>query len=253
MRDTLTALQSRVAAAGRPLTVSLYGSAAVGQTIRRAVSDTATLRDLVRFEAFISSSQFRTANELHGLRWETPEWLVAEPTDVVLNTSESSRRAITDALSALGLAGRTVEVFGALGKPAVADSSEEHPILRFPGRAGYEYLPYLPELGPIAEAGTLEHAYKEFRVLMPKAIHPYSKGDACGQCSLRGICDGFHADYADIFGFDEAVAQHLDRPVYDPCYYAGEQVKVVEAQEFDWALPEGHPLRERKTAKTAAA
>ena len=41
-----------------------------------------------------------------------------------------------------------------------------------------------------------DDAYKEFRILMPKVIHPYAKGEACIQCSLRGICDGFHKDYA---------------------------------------------------------
>ena len=90
----------------------------------------------------------------------------------------------------------------------------------------------------------LEQAYKEFRVLMPKAIHPYAKGEACGQCSLRGICDGFHADYADIFGFGEAGAITLQAPTFDPCYYAADQLKVVEAQEYGWALPKGHPLAE---------
>jgi hypothetical protein len=106
-------------------------------------------------------------------------------------------------------------------------------------QSGYEYLPYLPELGPVAGASPLELAYKEFRILMPKVMHPYAKEDACAACSLRGICDGFHRDYAEFFGFGEAASQHLPAAVFDPRHYSCEQMKVVEAQEFDWALPAG--------------
>jgi hypothetical protein len=59
---------------------------------------------------------------------------------------------------------------------------------------------------------------------------------------LNGICDGFHEDYAEIFGFGEAEAQTLPQPVYAPTHYSREQLKVVERQEYDWALPADHPL-----------
>ena len=77
----------------------------------------------------------------------------------------------------------------------------------FRAAIGYEYSSTCRSSAPFENGGTLEHAYKEFRVLMPKVIHPYTKGEACTQCSLRGICDGFHKDYAEIFGFDEATSQ----------------------------------------------
>jgi hypothetical protein len=85
----------------------------------------------------------------------------------------------------------------------------------------------------------LDKAYKEYRVLMPKVLHPYAKEGACRSCSLVGICDGFHRDYAEFFGFDEARSQRLPAAVFDPCHYSCEQLKVVEAQEYDWALPSG--------------
>jgi len=247
---TLDVLEDRVKRIG-PLTVSLYGSVAVGNAIREAVRSRPSLKAKVTFGAFISSAQYRTAATLHGLPWRTPDTLSASPAHVILNTSESSRAAISDVLIGQGLAAYTIEVFGQLGKAPVAADDEEHPILRFAGRAGYQYVPYLPELGPMPDSSLLEKAYKEFRVIMPKTMHPYAKGEECAKCSLRGICDGFHRDYAEIFGFAEATSQP-GSPVTHPCYYAQDQLKVVEQQEYDWALPEGHPLRLRLSVRAVA-
>ena len=248
---TLDAIDARVAVAG-PQTVALFGSATVGRAIREAAKSRRGLNGRLTFAAFISSAQYRGASEIDGLRWETPEWLADNPTDIVLNTSESSRGAITAALKAVGLESRAIEVFGQVGKRPAAPSEDETPLLRFPGRDGYEYFQYLPELAPFENGGTVEHAYKEFRVLMPKVIHPYTKGEACTQCSLRGICDGFHKDYAEIFGFDEATSQ--DGPaVVHPCHYSNDQLKVVEAQEYDWALPPGYkPAGDQVPAQAVA-
>jgi pyruvate-formate lyase-activating enzyme len=247
---TLDALEDRVTRSG-PLTVSLYGSVAIGSAIREAVRARPSLHANISFDAFISSAQFRTADTLQGLPWRTPETLSASPTHVVLNTSESSRAVITEVLKGQGLAAYTIEVFGQLGKTPIAADGEEHPILRFAGRAGYEYAPYLPELGPMPDSSVLEKAYKEFRVIMPKTMHPYAKGEECSACSLRGICDGFHRDYAEIFGFAEAISQP-GPAVTHPCHYAQDQLKVVEEQEYEWALPKGHPLQLRLPAQAVA-
>ena len=102
-------------------------------------------------------------------------------------------------------------------------------------------------------ASVLEQAYKEYRVLMPKTIHPYAKGEACHECSLQGICDGFHKDYAEIFGFDEATRQDVGETVSDPIHYAGDQMKVVEQEEYDWALPAGHRPVSADTVEAEAA
>lgn len=242
VRATVDRLEARAAESQSPLTASLYGSVAVGLAIMHAAAERDALRDRLSFVAFISSARYRTADVLHGLPWQTPEWLAAHPTDVVINTSESSRAAINQILTASGLTDRTVEAFGASELPAVEAGADPNPLMRLPGRASYEYLPYLPELGPVAGASILERAYKEFRVLMPKAIHPYAKGDACSKCSLHGICDGFHRDYVEIFGFDEAKSLDLGQKVYDACFYSADQMKVVEEQEYDWALPPGHAV-----------
>ena len=56
---TLDALEDRVRRSG-PLTVSLYGSVAVGTAIRDAVRSRPSLSANISFDAFISSAQFRT-------------------------------------------------------------------------------------------------------------------------------------------------------------------------------------------------
>ena len=132
---TLDALEDRVRRAG-PLSISLYGSVSVGNAIREAVTSRPSLSANVSFAAFISSAQFRTAETLHGLPWRTPETLSASPTDVVLNTSESSRAVITEVLKGQRLEAYTIEVFGQLGKAPIAGDGDEHPILRFAGRSG---------------------------------------------------------------------------------------------------------------------
>ena len=240
---TLDALEARVRRSG-PLSVSLYGSAAVGNAIReaRGVAAGAAAGGHVQGVHLLGAVPHRrnagrpaVADAGHAL---------GEPVDVVLNTSESSRGAITEVLKGHGPRG----VHDRSVRPARQGADRrrwrresDSPI---PGRAGYEYLPYLPELGPMPDASVLEQAYKEFRVIMPKTMHPYAKGEECAKCSLRGICDGFHRDYAEIFGFAEAVSQQ-GAAVTHPCHYAQDQLKVVEEQEYDWALPEGHPLQLR--------
>lgn len=216
---TLQRLRARVPHGDATLRVSLFGSAAVGTTLRRAIAAADDLAGRVSVEAYVSGPQFAPHGEVDGLPWHDTTWLAAHPTDVVINTSESSRAAISAVLAELGLASRTIEVFGG-GIPEA-----------------YAYLPYLPELGPVPGATPQELAYKEYRVLMTKALHPYTKEGPCTSCALMGICDGFHKDYVELFGFEEAEPQILEAPVYAPMHYGCEQLKVVEEQELDWALP----------------
>src|SRR5262245_16561504 len=73
--STLDVLESQVAAFMRPVTVALYGSAAVGSALIQAAAARPLLRSSVTFTAYISSAAYRTASTLNGLPWETPEWL----------------------------------------------------------------------------------------------------------------------------------------------------------------------------------
>lgn len=45
----------------------------------------------------------------------------------------------------------------------------------------------------------------------------YQYAPACEDCALRAVCDGFHGDYASLFGLDEARAVP-GNPVDDPCH-----------------------------------
>ena len=78
---------------------------------------------------------------------------------------------------------------------------------------------------------------REARLLMSKTVHPYVKLPPCKECSLSPICDGFHKDYGEMFGTDECKAIRLPVRVTDPKHYVKQQLKVVEEQEYGWALP----------------
>jgi MoaA/NifB/PqqE/SkfB family radical SAM enzyme len=55
----------------------------------------------------------------------------------------------------------------------------------------------------------------------------YDKCDECQQCSVKSICDGFHRDYFEMFGMDEARAIKTPQPIDDPLHYIRRQQKVV--------------------------
>ncbi len=64
----------------------------------------------------------------------------------------------------------------------------------------------------------------------------YQYEPACEQCALKDICDGFHGDYADIFGTGEAEPVTDMPPVHDPLHFIREQEKWVEPEDESWAL-----------------
>ncbi|MDQ2874687.1 MAG: radical SAM protein, partial [Actinomycetota bacterium] len=57
-----------------------------------------------------------------------------------------------------------------------------------------------------------------------QARHSYQHVPACGQCALRGVCDGFHAQYAARWGTAEAVP-YPGAAVSDPCHFTRHQPK----------------------------
>ena len=64
----------------------------------------------------------------------------------------------------------------------------------------------------------------------------YKYGEACKTCSLRNICDGFHGDYADFFGAEEAKTVSNIPLTDDPKHYIQDQEKVVMPEDYSWAL-----------------
>lgn len=66
--------------------------------------------------------------------------------------------------------------------------------------------------------------------------YQYTYAPACAQCACRTICDGFHGDYAEFFGTDEATAVTDVPETDDPCFFIRDQRKVVEEEDKHWAL-----------------
>lgn len=94
--------------------------------------------------------------------------------------------------------------------------------------------------GAIALLGDLmfgkEYWYRREAKLRAKMDLLYQHHEKCGQCALRNICDGFHGDYANFYGTEEA-SPITDIPVADdPLYYIRDQEKVVEEEDKAWAL-----------------
>jgi hypothetical protein len=77
---------------------------------------------------------------------------------------------------------------------------------------------------------------REEAIIRAKDDCGYQYGSACEQCAARNICDGFHGDYANFYGTDEAEAITDIPPVNDPKFYIREQEKVVEPEDRRWAL-----------------
>jgi len=81
-----------------------------------------------------------------------------------------------------------------------------------------------------------DYWYRREAKLRAKMDLHYVHHDKCEQCSLRNICDGFHGDYANFSGTDEADPITGIPVADDPLYYIGKQDKIVEEEDKAWAL-----------------
>jgi sulfatase maturation enzyme AslB (radical SAM superfamily) len=107
-------------------------------------------------------------------------------------------------------------------------------------RAPAERLMKLPVIGPAAvraneRLGELLDGLKDKDALYRQNARTraevrmgYQKTAECQACSVRTICDGFHRDYFEMFGMDDARAIRLPAPVDDPRHYIRAQSKVVD-------------------------
>jgi pyruvate-formate lyase-activating enzyme len=71
-----------------------------------------------------------------------------------------------------------------------------------------------------------EYLYRQNAKLRAEKHCSYQKNDTCSKCSLQLICDGFHSDYAAIFGTGEALAFEGDT-IDNPIKFISEQEKIV--------------------------
>jgi MoaA/NifB/PqqE/SkfB family radical SAM enzyme len=81
-----------------------------------------------------------------------------------------------------------------------------------------------------------DQVWREEAIVRPQIDLKYRYHEGCQKCSARSICDGFHGDYADLFGTDEATPIVDVAPTQDPCCFIKEQDKVVEPEDKGWAL-----------------
>jgi len=73
-----------------------------------------------------------------------------------------------------------------------------------------------------------ETLYRDVAKMHAEVHCEYSYAEVCDQCTIRKICDGFHGDYAKIFGTEEAAAITDGAATDDPVYYIRLQNKIVE-------------------------
>ncbi len=69
-----------------------------------------------------------------------------------------------------------------------------------------------------------------------RSAHSMVYTPKCYHCNVQPICDGFHGDYASIFGTDEANPILDGEKIFDPKYFISEQEKIVEIEDYKWAL-----------------
>lgn len=82
----------------------------------------------------------------------------------------------------------------------------------------------------------LDAVYREEARFRAEAHCHYAYHEGCASCPARNICDGFHGDYAELFGTGEAQPIPDVGRIEDPLHYVREQIKVVEPEDVSWAL-----------------
>lgn len=73
-----------------------------------------------------------------------------------------------------------------------------------------------------------EKLYRDVAKMHSEVHCEYSHAEACTQCNIKNICDGFHGDYAKMFGTDEAEAIRYGEKTDDPVYYIRLQNKIID-------------------------
>jgi hypothetical protein len=94
--------------------------------------------------------------------------------------------------------------------------------------------------------------YRDHALVRAQDHCKYQYAPQCDQCDVKAICDGFHGDYADLFGSDEARPIRIGHKVTDPLFYIREQVKIYEPEESARPFRRAEPLG-RKTERVRRA
>jgi len=83
---------------------------------------------------------------------------------------------------------------------------------------------------------SLDAVYRDEARFRAEVHCHYAYHEGCAACPARDICDGFHGDYAELFGTGEAQPISGAARIADPLYYIREQEKTVEPEDASWAL-----------------
>lgn len=114
-----------------------------------------------------------------------------------------------------------------------------YPKMRAPAASVHRTISKLVHLNKPAspaDASAQELLYRENARMRASSHCRYEYSEACGKCAARDICDGFHGDYAALFGSDEARPIQDVAKITDPKFFIREQQKVVEPEDYGWAL-----------------
>lgn len=178
--------------------------------------------------------------ERSGPRWlrGTAAWTIGFLRRLYPQAAAKPREFRIDA-SSIGRGGAPARAPAVKAPPPAA-----HPLLPFAIAAERVIKAVRELLGTVPRLPWHEYLHLESRRLMALSVHSFSKCGACKGCDVAAICDGFQGDYGELFGFAEARAIRIGRAVTDPKHYMAEQPKVVEVQEYDWAMPQpSEPVR----------
>jgi hypothetical protein len=76
-----------------------------------------------------------------------------------------------------------------------------------------------------------EEIYREIAKIHAEVHCKYKYGEKCLACIAQDICDGFHGDYAAMFGTEEALPMYGDVRITDPLFYIKHQEKIVDKKD----------------------
>ena len=83
-------------------------------------------------------------------------------------------------------------------------------------------------------AGAPDDRYRKEAQIRAHEYTGYRHVEGCSSCDVREICDGFYADYVELFGADEARPIDLGGPVTDPQHFSRHQAKRVHPADLAW-------------------
>ena len=87
---------------------------------------------------------------------------------------------------------------------------------------------------PPASRPADEQQYQEDAEIRAREYTGYRHVHDCETCDLRGICDGVHGDYADLFGTEGIRPIRLGGGTGDPQHFTRRQHKVIHPLDREW-------------------